>query len=235
MEEEICRRRAYRLSARRSLPLCLTFCSPTTLFYLTGVTVMAVSVQRCPNCNASLANNVSVCEWCDSPVVITSFASMGGMSMPKVNKYANAYKEMMAENPDSELLAISLGMCFMKLKLYDKAYEAFDKAISAYTENPEVYFYTAVCCLQGKKAFLAGKQNVDKAIAMLKIANDVEPRGIFHLFDAYLRFDFYKRKALNIQPSYLDSLQKAKRFGYSPADAGMLFELLGVDMPAELK
>ena len=195
---------------------------------------MVVSVQRCPNCNASLATNMTLCEWCDSPVVISSFSSFGNMSMPKVNKYANAYKEMMEENPDNELLAISLGMCFMRLKLYDKAYAAFDKAISVYTENSEVYFYAAVCCLGGKKAFLAGKANVDKAISMLEIANDLEPRGIFYYFDAYLRFDFYKRKALNIKPGYLESLMKAKSLGYSRADVQMLFELLGVEVPMEL-
>ena len=196
---------------------------------------MTVSIPKCPSCNAPLAQNVSVCEYCDSPVVVTSFSTLGGMSAPKVNKYANAYKDMMAENPDSEVLAISLGMCFMKLKLYDKAYEAFDKAISAYTENPEVYFMAAVCALGGKKAFLAGKANVDKAISMLKIAMDVEPRGIFYYFDAYLRFDFYKRKALNIKPGYIESLAKAKQLGYSRADVQMLFDLLGVEIPAELR
>ncbi len=196
---------------------------------------MSASIPRCPSCNSPLEQGARVCEYCDSPVVITSFSTLGGMSAPKVNKYANAYKDMMAENPDSELLAISLGMCFMRLKLYDKAYEAFDKAISAYTENPEVYYMAAVCALGGKKAFLAGKANVDKALSMLKIAIDVEPRGIFYYFDAYLRFDFYKRKALNIKPSYTESLMKAKSFGYSYADAQMLFELLGVDIPVELQ
>ena len=93
----------------------------------------------------------------------------------------------------------------------------------------------AVCALGGKKAFLAGKANVDKAISMLNIATDVEPRGIFYYFDAYLRFDFYKRKALNIKPSYSESLAKANQFGYSQADVQMLFDLLGVEVPAELK
>ncbi len=194
-----------------------------------------VSVTKCPNCGANLDINVSVCEFCDSPVFVSSMSALSNMSMPKINKYANAYKDMMEENPDSEMLAISLGMCFMKLKLYDKAYAEFDKAISAYTENPEVYYYAAVCTLGGKKAFLAGKANVDKAIQLVKIANDCEARGIFYYFDAYLRFDFYKRKFLNIQPAYTDSLQKAKRLGCSPADISMLFELLGVDAPAELK
>ena len=82
-------------------------------------TSMSVNIPRCPSCNASLSQNMSVCEYCDSPVVISSFSSLAGMSAPKVNKYANAYKDMMDENPDSEALAISLGMCFMKLKLYD--------------------------------------------------------------------------------------------------------------------
>ncbi|MBQ2999757.1 MAG: hypothetical protein IJD64_04780 [Clostridia bacterium] len=195
---------------------------------------MKTLIPRCPSCNNALEQSVQVCEYCDSPVVITSFSTLGGMSAPKVNKYANAYKDMISENPDSEILAISLGMCFMRLKLYDKAYEAFDKAISAYTENPEVYFMAAVCALGGKKAFLAGKANVDKAISMLKIAIDIEPRGIFYYFDAYLRFDFYKRKALNIRPAYTDSLMLANRLGYSHADVQTLFELLGVEAPAEL-
>ena len=196
---------------------------------------MNVSVPRCPSCNSPLSQNMQNCEYCDSPVVISSLSALSGMSAPKINKYANAYKEMLGENPDSETLAISLGMCFMRLKLYDKAYEAFDKAISAYTENPEVYFMAAICALQGKKAFLAGKANVDKAISFLKIANEIEPRGIFYYFDAYLRFDFYKKKFLNIKPSYIESLATAKRIGCPNGDIQMLFEMLGVDVPAELK
>ena len=58
---------------------------------------MKTLIPRCPSCNNALEQSVQVCEYCDSPVVITSFSTLGGMSAPKVNKYANAYKDMISE------------------------------------------------------------------------------------------------------------------------------------------
>jgi tetratricopeptide (TPR) repeat protein len=50
--------------------------------------------------------------------------------MPAVNKMAGAYKNALAESPNNQELNNSLAMCYLKLKLYDKALPAFEKALA---------------------------------------------------------------------------------------------------------
>ena len=54
------------------------------------------------------------------------------MPMPEVNKFAGAYKKALAENPDNQELNNSVAMCYLKLKLDDKALPAFEKAMEDY-------------------------------------------------------------------------------------------------------
>ncbi len=70
-----------------------------------------------------------------------------------VNKYVNSFSAALKSTPDNDLLNISAAMCYLKLKLYDKAKFAFEKAIENDIDNSEAYFYAAVSLLKGKKHF----------------------------------------------------------------------------------
>ena len=59
--------------------------------------------------------------------------------MPKVNQYAAAYRENLADNPDNQELNMSVAMCYLKLGMYDKAAEAFDKALENNFDNSEAF------------------------------------------------------------------------------------------------
>ena len=153
------------------------------------------------------------------------------MPLPKVNKYANSYKKELSENPEDKTLNTSIAMCYLKLKMYDKALPAFEKAIEDNFDNSESYFYAAVCLLKGKKAFLAQRSDIDKIEEYINAANMIEPRGIYHYFWAYIKQDFFERKFLNTTPTYEECLMNAEQMGTSQYDKDMLFELLGVGKP----
>lgn len=53
-------------------------------------------------------------------------------------------------------------MCYLMLKLYDKALPAFEKAMEDNFDNSETFFYAAVCLLKGRKAFLLTRPEIDK-------------------------------------------------------------------------
>lgn len=125
-------------------------------------------------------------------------------------------------------------MCYLKLKMYDKAFGAFEKAIEDNFDNPETYFYAAVALLGGQKAFLTPRPKIDKIEEMLNAAVSIEPRGIFYLFWAYIKQDYFKRKFLRTTPDYLAMLATAKEYGYSDLDRENLFAILGVECPAAL-
>ena len=186
---------------------------------------------NCPGCGGRVSTEMTECSWCHKPVVITTFNSVASMPLPEVNKYANSYKKELAENPNDQILNTSIGMCYLKLKMYDKAYEAFEKAIEDNFDDSEVYFYAAVCLLRGKKAFLAQRADINKIEEYINAANMIEPRGIYYYFLAYIKYDFFERKYLNTSPYYLECLNNAHQLGISAHDIQMLFDLLGCAKP----
>lgn len=193
---------------------------------------MAVKAERlvCPCCGFPVEVGMKECP-AGHPLNISTFNSVHSMPMPLVNKYANTYRKELSENPEDKELNHSIGICYLKLKLYDKALPAFEKAMEDNFDNSETFFYAAICLLEGKKAFLAQRASIDKAIEYIKAALMIEPKGIYYCLLAYIKFDYFKRKFLNMSPSYEEELSNAQLAGLSGYDVNQLFEILNVENP----
>ena len=72
---------------------------------------------------------------------------------------------------------------------------------------------------------------IDKIEEYLQAAMMIEPKGIYHYFWAYLRYDHHFRKSYRMSPNYQELLAQAKRYGLSMTDVNELYKLLGVDRP----
>lgn len=186
---------------------------------------------RCPSCGAPASYGDKVCSHCYNPIVITSFNSVYGMPLPKVNKYAGEYKKILMEDPDNAEFQYSIAACYLKLKLYDKAIVAFEKAIENNFDNSETYFYAAVSLLRGKKAFLAKRIDIDKIEEYIQAANMIEPRGIYYYLLAYIKYDYFYRKSYKTSPDYRELLKMSQEVGVSDYDIEQLYGILGVDRP----
>ena len=81
---------------------------------------------------------------------------------------------------------------------------------------------------------MAPRTKIDKIESLLNAATMIEPRGVYYLFWAYIKYDYYKRKFYKTSPDYRDMMDMAADCGYSPMDKDSLFQLLGVDCPREL-
>ena len=124
---------------------------------------------KCPGCGAAVSLEQRECEYCQQPLVISTFQSVGDMPLPQVNKYAGAYRAALAENPENIVLNKSAAFCYLKLKLYDRAQSAFDRAIEENFDDADLYFYAAICLLKGKRPFLAPRKTLDQAVSYLEI------------------------------------------------------------------
>ena len=153
------------------------------------------------------------------------------MPMPMINQYAATYREALQHEPHAGDLNNSAAFCYLKLKLYDKALDAFEKAMEENFDNPETFFYAAICLLKGKKAFLTQRPVIDKIEEYIQAALMIESRGIFYYFWAYIKYDYFERKSLNTTPTYRELLAQAKASGISPLDIEQLFGILGVSRP----
>lgn len=186
---------------------------------------------NCPGCGARVSTGQEMCDWCHKPIVIATFNSVYSMTLPEVNKYAGAYRKALSENPDNMDLNKSVAICYLKLKLYDKALHAFEKAIENNFDDSEIYFYAAICCLNGKKAFLSQRVFIDRAVEYVNAANAIEPKGIYYYLLAYIKYDYFERKYLNTTPNYKECLMMSEQEDVSPHDICELFDILGVANP----
>lgn len=185
---------------------------------------------ECPGCGASVAPSMKICEYCGGPVVIHSMGAITAFSPLQLNKYALSYRKQLVSDPDDRDLNRSMGICYLKLKLYDKANEAFEHALKDNFEDSDSYFYAAVGKLQGKKAFVTPRADIDKAIEYLNAANMISPNPIYSLMLAYIKKDYFDRKALRVSPSWGEELTAAKSMGATDADAEALSDLLCVSV-----
>jgi len=188
----------------------------------------------CPGCGAPVSISATECEFCHGPVMITTFRRITDMLPEDISKYASSYKKCLASGTETPELSNSLAMCYLKLKLYTKALQCFEKAIAENIDNPESYFYAAICLLNGRKAFLATRETIDKVEEYINAAIMLESRGIFHYFLAYIKYDYYFRKHFKTSPTYGEALREASAAGYSREDVNQLFMVLNVEKPAEL-
>ena len=186
---------------------------------------------KCPGCGARVNTGQKECDWCHKPIVISTFNSVYSMSMPEVKKYANTYQGVLGDNPDNITINKSIGFCYLKLKLYDKALCSFEKAIEEDFDDSESYFYAALCCLNGKKAFLNARPAINKALEYMDAAVMIEPKGIYYYYMAYIKYDYFERKAYRTSPDYREYLQLAMDAGLSEYDIEQVYNILSVSRP----
>ncbi|MBQ7648445.1 MAG: hypothetical protein IJS92_05155 [Paludibacteraceae bacterium] len=186
---------------------------------------------ECPGCGRPLSSDMRECPACHRPVVISSFNSVYDMPALELNKYASTYQKALAADPANNKVNSALAMCFLRLKMYDKALAAFEKAIVDNFDNSESFFWAAVCVLKGRKAFLCSRVEIDKAEEYINAAIMVEPRGIYYYFWAYLRQDFHARKFLRMQPDFKTLLQEAQAHNVTYTEIDQLFDILAVPKP----
>ena len=189
---------------------------------------------KCPNCGAAVDTGQKTCKYCKQPIIISTFNSVYDMPAPMINQYANAYRQALAVSPEDKELNNSIAMCYLKLKLYDKALGAFEKAMEDNFDNSETFFYAAISLLKGKKAFLAQRAEIDKIEEYINAALMIEPRGVFYYFWAYIKYDYFSRKSYKTTPTYQEALSMANNAGVSPFDIEQLFGILGVSRPESL-
>lgn len=186
---------------------------------------------KCPGCGARLQIDQKECEYCHAPVVISTMSDIFSMSAQNISKYSKSYESDLSENPDNAELNNSLAFCYLKLGFYDKALVKFDKAIEQNLNNSETYIYAAACVLAGRKPFLTPRLDIDRIEQYINAALMIEEKGLYRYFQAYIKYDYYKRKFFKTSPTWEECLVQAKSEGFSSTDVNQLFSILKQEIP----
>ncbi len=187
---------------------------------------------KCPGCGARLQIDQKECEYCHAPVIISTMSDIFSMPVQNINKYQKSYESDLKDNPNNAELNNSLAFCYLKLGFYDKALEKFDKAIEQDLNNSETYLYAAVCVLAGRKPFLTPRPDIDRIEKYINAALMIEEKGVYRYFQAYVKYDYFKRKFFKTSPTWEECFIKAKSIGFSPADVNQLFSIMKQEIPS---
>lgn len=183
---------------------------------------------RCPNCGGFVSSKQKNCDFCGGSILVESTRSLPKGSL-ELQKYINSYNQV--SKGDSDEIDFSRALCFLKLKQYKNAVNSFEEVIDRNMFNSDAYFYMSIALLEGKKAFQTRKAIVDKIVSLLETAISISDKGIYRIFLAYVKYDYYKRKFINISPDYHQEINLGEQLGYSEEDFDELWDLLNVSKP----
>ncbi|GHV32458.1 hypothetical protein FACS1894177_08590 [Bacteroidia bacterium] len=139
---------------------------------------MAVEVVNlaCPNCGASVSTGQKECKYCHSAVTVITLNSVFSMPFPQVSSYNRNYRQLVDGQrdvcPDHSTLNLSNAICYLKLRMYDNALPAFEKAFEDNFDSTETLFYASVSLLKGRIAFVTQRKDIDKAMEYLNAAQN---------------------------------------------------------------
>ena len=200
---------------------------------------MLVSVVnlKCSNCGEPLSESMTMCPSCDQPVVIKKISSLLGLTQSELYARSRlmdsgALKKQGISTAETDFTA---GCCLLRLKMYDQAIERFDSVIEINPCNADVYFSMAIADLKGNRPFLAPLINIRRAQESLTCATMIEDRAVFHYLLAYIKYDFYARRFLRVEPNWQLEFQNALALGITTEESDELFEILEKDCPEELR
>ena len=195
---------------------------------------MEVISIKCPNCGARITTQTKKCDNCRSDIMIKSFRALSNMPLPQVNKYMASYRAAAAEHPNHNDVNTSIGMCYLKLKKYDQAIEAFEKAQADNFEDATPFFYAAVARLKGRKPFLCSRPEIDAIETDVNAALSIDPKAEQYYFLSYIGRDYFKRKFLKHSPAWEDLMNEAVDNGLSPADVEEFHAMTGTPIDISL-
>lgn len=185
-------------------------------------------VLECPQCGTVLQKNSRICPNCYSEYVVTAISTLDNLDKSKVNKYINAYKKGISQNGESSEGYFSMGICYLKLGLYEYAINNFEKSIGLLPEDSDVYYYTAIALFKGKRPFLALLSNIKRSMEYLDVALSMSEEGKYYYLQYVIQKDFYDRKRLKSRYLSSELLNQAKYLGIADEDIELINKYIPV-------
>lgn len=121
---------------------------------------------------------------------------------------------------------------FIKAGMYSQAQGILQQLMISNPSDDNIYFYNAVCLLNGKRPFLLQKNIIEQALSCLDAATVINPKAIYYYFIAYIKHDFYSLKFLNVSPDYQEAYKTAVNKGVNESEVQSMFSLLKVQRPS---
>lgn len=192
---------------------------------------------KCPHCSNEEWYDIPVegrkCKYCRQPIIIQSLREAREVEPTKRGKIIATLTNLVSKNPQIAEAQLALGLFYLENKAYQFAIPQLKKVIDIDPMNADTYFYLAIALLGGKRPFSQLTPTIKSVCQQLSLAESIEPKAIYYYLHAFVTFDFYKRKFLNVSPSYQFLLDQARIFGITKQDENELFDMLKILKPQD--
>lgn len=189
------------------------------------------SVIVCPQCGHPAPLNTRRCEYCEAEFFIPSLGYLSKFDKGGIDKYIQHFKSSLRQNPGNAEAALSLGLCYLDLGLYDLAIKQIDKALEEMPEEADIYYYSAVALFRGRKPRILSLTEVKKIESLLEAAcqlNDSQAK--YYYLRALIKREYYLKNGMRIVGlGDGDLLAEAKARVVDPADLTKLLQRVPAD------
>ena len=187
-----------------------------------------MTVEECPQCGAPADPSTTKCRHCKSPFVINTVSALSDFDESAISKYVSFYKKEAEKNPADDKAIMGLGICYLRLGLFDLAKTKLQKCIELVPDDGDAYYYYAVSLTGGrllKSIPLGVIKEIEKFVETASQLNKTEAK--YYLFWAMIKHGYYKTNGMSVgSPADDDLLRLLQQGRLDMTERRFLFEIL---------
>jgi hypothetical protein len=123
---------------------------------------------------------------------VPSIAHLANYDKSAIQKLVAQYTLTLKKDPQDRDALLALGVCYLKLGLFDLSDRFIRQMIDAHPADPSGYYYRAICVLKGKRPRTASLPVIREAEQLIGTALELDPsNGCYDALLAAVRHDYY--------------------------------------------
>ena len=163
--------------------------------------------------------------------VVTSIADLAQLDTSTIQKHvASCTRVLQAEPGDRDALR-ALGICYLKLGLFDLSDRFIRQLIDRHPSDPSGYYYRAIALLKGKRPRTSALPVIREAEQLVDTALALDPAdGRYNVLLAVLRHDYYVVNGMRVPaPAPAELIAGARSKRTDPREVDQLLDLLKIN------
>ncbi len=147
-----------------------------------------LKITRCKVCTNPLKPGATKCGKCGAehsiePAVVNPLR----FTDEQVAMYRAAFEDQVRENPTDTQALYAMGLTYLGMKSYELANENLQKAVRQHPDNPDVYYYCALCFFRHRSVANLSKEEMERIEEWLQTATQIQPKRKYLILQMILR------------------------------------------------
>lgn len=170
----------------------------------------------------------NTCRKCKSAVLVTSVSYLEKFEKPAIQKYIAQYSQTLKSKPEDRDALLAIGICYLKLGLYDLSDRYLHQLVDAHPADPAGYYYSAISTLKGKRPRIVSLPTIRDSEKLVSTALELDPaNGRYEILLAVLRYDYYVLNGMRVpEPTPQELLNSANTKHVDRLEAEQILALL---------